>query len=205
MTPFGVAWPQVSHTHTRLAPASIAVAYSARTCSGVARVVSSVTNMHGNPFLVAKDTASFTRPSIFWKSQSSAYWRIGDEPMKAHTSIGTPVRWTMSTTGSMSLTTVRQATFGRILSFNISFERRSMCSRARGPAPGRPTLAVWMPSLSIRWMRATLSSRSGSRTEGDCRPSRRVSSSNWIVPAAFQSGWFQSWIRASRSVLMEVG
>ncbi len=42
----------------RIAPARIAVAYSLRTVSGWARVVSSVTYITGNPDFTAKLTAS---------------------------------------------------------------------------------------------------------------------------------------------------
>ena len=107
--PFGVAWPTVSATHTRDAPARIAVVNSARSESGSARVVSSVTYMTERPCFTANDTASSVH--FFRKSrpQPSAYWRIGLEPMKAQHSIGTPVRSTISAIGLISATIVRAA------------------------------------------------------------------------------------------------
>ena len=56
--PAGVAWPTVSAMQTRVAPARIAVEYSARSVSGSARVVSSVTYMTGSPSRTAKAIAS---------------------------------------------------------------------------------------------------------------------------------------------------
>ena len=52
--PCGVAWPTVSAMQTRVAPARIAVEYSARSVSGSARVVSSVTYITGSPSPTAK-------------------------------------------------------------------------------------------------------------------------------------------------------
>ena len=129
---------------------------------------------------------------MFWKSQSSANCRIGDEPMNAHTSTGTPVACTTSTIGAMSETSVRQATFAPIESPFVSRTSVRMCSRARAPAPGRPTSAVSIPRSSIKWRSRTFSSSVGSLTEGLCSPSRRVSSSNWIRPRASPSEAFRS-------------
>ena len=56
--PCGVACPTVSAMHTLVAPARIAVEYSARSVSGSARVVSSVTYMTGSPSPTAKVIAS---------------------------------------------------------------------------------------------------------------------------------------------------
>ena len=115
-TPSGVAWPTVSQTQTRPAPARIAVVYMRRMWSGCARVVSSVTYMTGRPSLTASATASSERRSIRSKSQSSAYWRIGEEPMKQDTSIGMPTFCEISMIGRMSASTVRAAQLGRIFS-----------------------------------------------------------------------------------------
>ena len=56
--PAGVAWPTVSAMQTRVAPARIAVVYSARSVSGSARVVSSVTYITGSPSPTANAIAS---------------------------------------------------------------------------------------------------------------------------------------------------
>jgi len=45
--------PTVSQMQMRVAPASMAVRYRRRIASGVARAVSSVTNMTGSPFSTA--------------------------------------------------------------------------------------------------------------------------------------------------------
>src|SRR6058998_2514997 len=44
------------------------------------------------------------------------------------------------------------------------------------PGAGRPMSAATMPRSAIRWSSRFLTSSAGSRTEGDCRPSRSVSS-----------------------------
>jgi hypothetical protein len=41
--------------------------------------------------------------------------------------------------------------------------------------------AVWMPRVSMRWRMRSLSSIDGVRTDGDCSPSRSVSSSSITV------------------------
>ena len=62
--------------------------------------------------------------------------------------------------------------------------RRSRAPGARrrattcGPAPGRPMSAVSMPSSSIRCRISIFCSMVGVRTDGDCSPSRSVSSSS---------------------------
>ena len=53
-------------------------------------MVSSVTNITGSPAFTAVETAFSTLASIVSSDQSSAKRRIGDEPMKAQVSIGTP-------------------------------------------------------------------------------------------------------------------
>ena len=117
--------------------------------------------------------------------------------MNVQTSIGSPVCWVISATGSMSRTMVRAAQFARIRSRESTISRASRVTSATtwGPAPGRPMSAVSMPSWSMSRRISILRSISGALTEGDCRPSRSVSSSNWIAnggrsqrsPASFQS------------------
>lgn len=204
-TPVGVTWPHVSQTQRRFAPASIAAPYSARSVSGCARVVSSVTNMTGSPSSVANFTASAASPTIFSSSQFSVKKRIGLEPMNAQTSSGAPISWLISAAGSMSLMTVRHATFGVILIDVIARAISRMWSRARSPAPGRPMFAVSIPSSSIRPTSFSLVSRSGSIALGLWRPSRRVSSSSWMCPKPFGSSAFQSWIRLERSSSVMAG
>ena len=96
------------------------------------------------------------------------------------TSSGMPVFWEMSAMGLMSLTCVRAAAAGRILSLlsTISRVRRVTSSTARGPEPGRPMSAYWMPRPSIKCRILSLSSIFGSTTDGDWMPSRRDSSKN---------------------------
>ena len=183
-TPLGVAWPTVSQTQTRPAPARIAVVYIRRMWSGCARVVSSVTYITGSPSRTASDTASSDRRSIRSKSQSSVYCRMGDEPMKQETSIGMPTFWEISMIGRMSAATVRAAQLGRIFIFDrtISWASRVTVSTTWGPAPGRPMSAESIPSASIRCRIWIFCSIDGLLTEGDCRPSRSVSSSISTVP-----------------------
>ena len=97
----------------------------------------------------------------------------------------------------MSRTTVRAAQLARIVSFAdaISCASRVTSRTTCGPAPGSPMSAVSMPSRSMRWSSSIFCSMVGVLTEGDCSPSRSVSSSNWILnggwshtsPARFQS------------------
>jgi hypothetical protein len=126
-------------------------------------------------------------------SHSSAYCRIGLEPMNTHASIGTPVRCTASAIGWMSTTIVRAAQFAPIRSplSAISRHRVSTACRCRGPEPGSPTLAVSIPSPSIRWSSRTLTSSGGSITDGLCRPSRSVSSSS--IAARGRTGGTPPW------------
>jgi hypothetical protein len=151
--PTGVAWPTVSATQMRLAPAEIAHEYSARSVSGLARVVSSVTYITSSPSLTANVMASSVVLSRKSSVQPSVNWRIGDEPMKVAHSIGTPVRCAISATGRMSLMCVRaaQLAFTASRAELISRASRSTSQATWGPAPGRPMSAVSMPSASIRW------------------------------------------------------
>src|ERR1041385_4091764 len=71
--------------------------------------------------------------------QSSAYCRIGDEPMKVAASMVMPTSWDTRTIGSISAITVRAAQFGAMGSWalRISVARARTCSTTRGPAPGK--------------------------------------------------------------------
>ena len=114
------------------------------------------------------------------RSQSSAYWRIGDEPMNVSTSISMPTCCEMSTIAATSPTWVRAAHASLI----GSLASRACCaivvqsSIARRPAPGRPMSMWWMPRSDASSSSRSLSSIVGSTTDGDWMPSRRVSSRN---------------------------
>lgn len=111
-------------------------------------------------------------------SQPSANERIGLEPMKVITSIGTPTRCEISMIGVMSAAIVRAAQLAVMRSFSSTMKRssRSTSSCARLPAPGSPRFRVWMPIRSIRRTSSIFCSIEGSRTDGDWIPSRIVSS-----------------------------
>jgi len=164
-TPAGTACPTVSATQMRRAPHRIALAYSARMVSGRARVVSSVTNITGRPCETANVTAASLAFSIFSSVQSSAYCRIGEEPMKVAASIGIPTFWETSTIGSMSPTTVRAAQLGAMASraSRISVASVWTWSRTRGPAPGNPMSAAAMPRSAMRCRSRSFCSSDGSR------------------------------------------
>src|SRR6266480_3793760 len=178
LTPSGVACPTVSARQMRVAPQSIAAPYSALRASGLARVVSSVTYMTGSPCFTAYVTASTVDCTMRSRVQSSAYCRIGDEPMNVAASMLIPTSWATRTIGSTSAITVRAAQFGArgSLASRISVASARTCSTTRGPAPGKPISAATIPRSAIRWSSRFLTSSAGSRTEGDCRPSRSVSS-----------------------------
>jgi enoyl-CoA hydratase/carnithine racemase len=80
--------------------------------------------------------------------------------------------------GWMSARTVRAAQLGWMESRESTISRASASTSrtARGPAPGRPMSAEAIPSSAIRCSRRIFSSIEGSVTEGDCSPSRSVSS-----------------------------
>ena len=162
----------------RVAPQLIAAPYSALSVSGRARVVSSVTYITGSPALVANVTASSVEARILSRVQSSVYWRIGEEPMNVAASILIPTSSAMRTIGSTSAITVRAAQFGKIGSWwsRISCARARTCSTTRGPAPGSPMSAATIPRSAMRCSSRRLTSIGGSFTDGDCSPSRRVSS-----------------------------
>src|SRR5437588_183899 len=177
-TPSGVACPTVSARQIRPAPHSIAAPYSALIVSGRARVVSSVTYMTGKPCSTAYVTASSVAATMRSTVQSSVYCRIGEEPMNVAASILIPTSFATRTIGSISAMTVRAAQFGAIGSLwsRISLARARTCSTTRGPAPGKPISAATIPRSAIRCNSRFLTSSDGSVTDGDCRPSRRVSS-----------------------------
>ena len=157
--------------------------------------MSSVTYITWRPCFTANVTASRVCASIMSSVQFSAYWRMGEEPMNVHTSIGRPVLCETSTTGSMSRSMVRAAQFAAMDSFaeTISCASRVTSRTTCGPAPGSPMSAVSMPNWSIRWRIRIFWSMSGVRTEGDCSPSRSVSSSSSTgVAAGVSSIVFQS-------------
>ena len=114
--------------------------------------------------------------------------------MNVQHSIGTPVRAAISAIGWMSATTVRAAQLARI--FNrpspIARARRSTSPATLGPPPGKPMSAVSMPSAFIRWRMSIFSSMVGVRTDGDCNPSRNVSSSSIATGRGPAASWFQS-------------
>jgi len=98
--------------------------------------------------------------------------------MKVAASIGIPTSSATRTIGSTSAITVRAAQLGKMGSFWSRISRASTrtCSTTRGPAPGSPMSAATIPRSAIRWSSCRLTSIAGSRTEGDCSPSRSVSS-----------------------------
>src|SRR5215831_12759615 len=114
--------------------------------------------------------------------------------MNVHASIASPVRCAISTIGVMSAAMVRAAQLAATRSFwsTISLASRSTSRTTCGPAPGRPMSAVSMPSRSMRCRMRSFSSIDGVLTDGDCNPSRSVSSSSRTVagggvPVLFQS------------------
>ena len=215
MTPSGTAAPTVSHRQTRCAPASMAAVSSTRRSSGDERTVSSVTYITGRFSPTAKPTASLVKRRMWSRSHSSAYWRTGLEPIKTQASMGMPVSWLTSAMGWMSTIRVRAAQLGRmfIRLSEISRQSRVTDSSCLLPAPGKPISAVSMPSRSIRWSISTLVSSDGSITEGDCSPSRSVSSSSitcsgqdtalgpwlaqskisWLSSGCFTTSWRSPW------------
>src|SRR5690348_7114068 len=205
-TPSGVACPTVSARHTRRAPHRIALPYNARNVSGAARVVSSVTNITGSPSRTTNVTASSLARSIRSSVQSSAYCRMGDDPMNVAASMGIPAACEMRAIGSTSLTTVRAAQLASSGSFAdaISVASASVSARVLGPAPGSPMSADAMPSSTMRCSSACLSSMAGSVTDGHCSPSRSVSSfssTRQVLQSKPGASVFQSWMR-SRSCMV---
>ena len=134
--------------------------------------------MTGRPCETANVTASSDAFCMRSSVQSSAYWRIGEEPMNVAASILIPISSETRTIGSMSATTVRAAQLGAIGSLWSRISRASArtCSTTRGPAPGNPMSAATIPKSAIRCSSRFLTSREGSVTDGDCNPSRSVSS-----------------------------
>src|SRR4051812_1145752 len=143
------------------------------------------------------------------RSHSSAYCRIGEEPMKAYTSSGTPVACCTSDAGTMSATTVRQATLARIFKCASRISSTSRCTAARwwGPAPGSPTSSCATPSRSSRWRISIFSSMRGSMALGLWIPSRSVSSratASKRRPHPRSSATFQSKKRSCSTGMREI-
>ena len=131
--PSGVTWPTVSHTIRRCAPCSTAFVNSLVSTSGRERVVSSVTYATGRLYLRPRSIASADSFIMRARSQSSAYWRIGELPMKHSTSISMPTFCEMSMIAWTSLTCVRAAhdALTRSLpSLDVLGDRRDVLDRA---------------------------------------------------------------------------
>ena len=106
--------------------------------------------------------------------------------MKQETSIGIPTFCEISMIGRMSASTVRAAQLGRsfIPVSTISRARRVTVATTCGPAPGSPMSAESIESDSMRWRSRSFWSIGGLLTDGDCSPSRSVSSSSSTLPRA---------------------
>jgi hypothetical protein len=105
---------------------------------------------------------------------------MGELPMKRKASTGMPTRCETSIIGVTSLTTVRPATPGLTLSFELAIALHifTTSSNARGELPGKPMSAPWIPISCMRCRISIFASTGGSTTLGFCRPSRSVSSRN---------------------------
>ena len=120
-------------------------------------------------------------------SQSSTRSLIWEEPRKTAHSIDRPVRCWISATGRMSASSVRAAQFGSIFmpERTISSASAVTSRTAWAPAPGRPRFTESRPR-SAMWCRISIfCSTLGEWTDGDCRPSRSVSSSKVARWAGF--------------------
>ena len=114
--------------------------------------------------------------------------------MNAQHSMATPVLCWISAIGLMSPIIVRAAQFAEIFrrASPIARASRSTSLATFGPAPGSPMSAVSMPSAAM-WCRIPIfSSMLGWRTDGDCSPSRSVSSSSIATRFAPAASSFQS-------------
>ena len=180
--PAGVAWPTVSATQTRVAPARIAVDVELpqRVGIGAGRVLGDV--HHRQPFahregdrLLGQPQQLVERPALgvlpdraraderaALDRHAGALRDLGDRPdvgdHRARRAVGLHAQ---------------------------PLRRRSPAPAARrrpptcGPAPGSPMLAVSMPEPIDEVEDARASRRCvGQRTDGDCSPSRSVSSSS---------------------------
>ena len=116
--------------------------------------------------------------------------------MNTQHSISRPVRCAISTIGWTSAAIVRAAQLARTRIFprTISFASSSTSAATCAPAPGNPRSAVSMPSESMRCRIWIFCAIVGVRTDGDCNPSRSVSSSSITgaiglagAPTLFQS------------------
>src|SRR5438132_8672050 len=81
--------------------------------------------MTGRPCLTAYVTASSLAVRMRSRVQSSAYCRIGEEPMKVAASIGIPTSSATRTIGSTSAITVRAAQLGKMRSEEHTSELQS--------------------------------------------------------------------------------
>ncbi len=186
----GVACPAVSQMQTARAPQLMAVEYNRFTVSGSQRLVSSVTYMTSSP----NETAYFTAFSVVCRRKSSVHpsvnLRIGLDPINVAASIGSPVFCTISATGRISFSCVRAAQLARIFILCATISRASAvtASTARGPAPGSPRSSESIPNASIKCRISIFSAIDGSRTDGDCSPSRNVSSLISTGPGGFSPG-----------------
>ena len=106
----------------------------------------------------------------------SAYWRIGLEPMKAQHSIGNPTFCEIAAIGSMSAMTVRARSSPGSASRRRS---RAPAARRRGPHadPRRGGRCPGVDAKLLHEMEDFELLIVGADTDGDCSPSRSVSSS----------------------------
>ena len=144
-------------------------------------------------------TANLIASSVVRSSHSmlqpSVYWRIGDEPMNMPTSIGSPVRWLISTIGVMSAIVVRAAQLARTFSFGVDDLARQALDVADDVRAGAGQADVGGVDAELvdQVEDLDLLAMVGVRTDGDCSPSRSVSSSSMTrgglagAPILFQS------------------
>ena len=195
--PSGVAWPTVSAMQMREAPASIAVVNSRRSVSGSERVVSSVTYITAQP-LRARQSRPLPRCSAAGdrRVQSSAYWRIGLDPMKQQHSIGRPVRWTMSAIGWMSAIDRARGAVGLDPQTATRRSSRASVSTSRDDVrtgAGQADVGGIDADLIEQVQDAQLLVDRRARTDGDCSPSRSVSSLRITIGGRGGGwSWFQS-------------
>ena len=175
----GVA--DVSATQTRDGAGADRRRIQRRSVSGSARVVSSVTYITGRPSPTANAIASSVSCSSWSMVHPSAYCRSGLDPMKAQHSIGMPARCEISRDRAMSAIDGP----GGAVRLDRQPRRRDLARQPldvaddvrRRRRAGRCS-AVSMPRRSMRCRIRTFCSIVGQRTEGDCSPSRSVSSSS---------------------------
>ena len=128
----------------------------------------------------------------------SAYCRSGLDPMNAPHSIGMPTRCEISTIGLMSATSVRAAQLAAHLQLLIDDLPRQPLDVARRREDRRPEGRCRPCRCRARRSggeSCSFSSMVGQRTDGDCSPSRNVSSSSRTTGGFVAAVAFQSWIR----------